>query len=59
MASSSFRGGKFGRALFEEGGDAFDEVGSLHGLVHQLLGVVTGLEDIAHGVCVHLLLDHR
>ena len=50
---------KVGRTLFEETRDAFDEVGSLHGLVHQLFGAVAGFEDIAHGVCVHLLFDHR
>ena len=27
--------------------------------MHQLLGEATCLEHVAHGVCVHLLLDHR
>ena len=56
---SSFQRREVGRALLEEARDALDEVGPLHRLVHQLLGAVAGLEDIAHGVCVHLLLDHR
>ena len=55
----SFSWREVGRPLLEELGDALDEVGALHRLVHQLLGVVARLEHIAHGVCVHLLLDHR